>query len=573
MFIPIADDARLRFRATGCSDPPGQVGPNLVHAASSRGKPHTSASPGNAPPALRWYANLYLLAAMLAATGDAGAAVIKFDEFAATNINGAIAPNTYAQWGVTFDGTDDGSTWDGTSRGDPGGWGVEGTAGSVFSGHNGGSYSNRMVFDTAVRSFAIDISGTGGSTAGDTFTLEGWSNNALVESRSFTLDGVDQWQTAVLFSTVDEVRWSGNGAGFHPFAVDNARWTNTHTSRVLFDEYPAQNANGAVAQDYSALDLNITGSDDGSTWEGTTQGDPGGWSVEGSNGSVFSGHNGNSYADTFTFAADVKHVAVDVSRTGGSSAGDTVTLEGWNNGVMVESKTVALDAVDTWRTATLLETVDEVRVLGAGGSFHPFALDNLRWTTPDAGVILFDEFAADNSNGAIPLNRYIDWGVSFVGVDDGSTWDGQSRGDPGGWGTEGTNGSIFAGFNGGDYGLTLLFDGIIEEFMLDVARSGGSSTGDTFTLSGYLQGLLVDSITAELTNIDTWVPFLLAGAIDEVRLFGTGSGFHPFGIDNLNWIWVQRGNGSGNNVPTPGTLALLLGGLAGVWLRRQRSHN
>lgn len=568
MLNPAPRDTDDRHNKSDCARQVAQPGSSAISAAPGAGIAPTIIRLGKNLPALRLHARTCLFGAVIAATGAADAGVIKFDEFAAANTNGTIAANTYDQWGVTFDGTDDGSTWDGTSQGDPGGWGVEGTAGSVFSGSNGSSYSNRMVFDSAVRSFAIDVSGAGGSAVGDTFTLEGWSNGALVESRSFTLDGVDQWQTAVLFSTVDEVRWSGNGSGFHPFAVDNVRWTNTHTSRVLFDEYAAQNANGVIAQDYSALGVNITGTDDGSSWDGTSRGDPGGWGVEGSNGSVFAGHNGSGYSSVYTFANDVKHVAIDVSRAGGSSAGDTATLEGWHNGALVETKTVALDAVDTWRTVILLETVDEVRIQGAGVAFHPFALDNLRWTTPDVGVILFDEFAADNTNGTIPLNRYADWGVSFVGGNDGSSWDGLSRGDPGGWGLEGTNGSVFAGFNGGDYGLTLLFDGVIDEFMLDVARSGGSDAGDTFTLEGYLEGSLVDSMTAELTNINTWVPFLLAGAIDEVRLFGTGSGFHPFGIDNLNWIWVQRGDGGSNGVPAPGTLLLLLSGLAGLVRRR-----
>ena len=60
-----------------------------------------------------------------------------------------------------------------------------------------------------------------------------------------------------------------------------------------------------------------------------------------------------------------------------------------------------------------------------------------------AAVITFDEFAADDANGAIPAARYSSLGVTFVGTDDGSTWGGNSNGNPGNWGIEGTNGAIF----------------------------------------------------------------------------------------------------------------------------------
>ena len=62
-----------------------------------------------------------------------------------------------------------------------------------------------------------------------------------------------------------------------------------------------------------------------------------------------------------------KYVAVELSRTDGSSAGATVTLEGWKNGVLVETQLVPLDEIDRWKMAVLRSTVDEVRVIGNGG--------------------------------------------------------------------------------------------------------------------------------------------------------------------------------------------------------------
>ncbi len=177
------------------------------------------------------------------------------------------------------------------------------------------------------------------------------------------------------------------------------------------------------------------------------------------------------------------------------------------------------------------------------------------------GSINFEEFPADNDNGTIPPDRYAGIGVTFVGTDDSSTWAGNSNGDPGGWDLEGTNGPAFAGFNGASYGVTVLFDSDVSGFSLDVSRSSGSSDGDV-TVEGYNDGLLVDSMTVTLGDINIWSTLSLNGSIDEVVLFGTGSGFHPFGVDNLQWSagsdcpWDLNNDG----VVGPPDLAALLAG-------------
>ena len=44
----------------------------------------------------------------------------------------------------------------------------------------------------------------------------------------------------------------------------------------------------------------------------------------------------------------LRSFALDVSRTAGSAAGNTLTLEGWNAGALVETRTVTFDNVNTW---------------------------------------------------------------------------------------------------------------------------------------------------------------------------------------------------------------------------------
>ena len=180
-------------------------------------------------------------------------------------------------------------------------------------------------------------------------------------------------------------------------------------------------------------------------------------------------------------------------------------------------------------------------------------------------TITFDEFPADQAglpSGTLPATRYAFLGVTFMGTDDGSAWSGLSAGDPGNWGLEGTNGTNFSGYNGSSYSMKLLTStGAFSPFRLDVARSNGSSSSDTFTLQGYRHGVLVESTTVPLNIINMWKTVSLIMVADEVRWNGTGNDFHPYGIDNLNFTIV----------PEPSTLTLAAMGFIGLaWRLRRR---
>lgn len=151
--------------------------------------------------------------------------------------------------------------------------------------------------------------------------------------------------------------------------------------------------------------------------------------------------------------------------------------------------------------------------------------------------INFEEFPASNGVETFLTNEYFPThGVTFVTSDDGSIWGGNSNGNPGSWNLEGTNGPQFLGFNGNSYGADILFASDISGFMLDVSRSLGSESGDTFTLIGFNNGSQVDAVVITLLDINEWSTVGLNGSVDQVRLLGNGVAFHPFGVDNLRWV-------------------------------------
>ena len=172
---------------------------------------------------------LIRLAFALLAAGSAAAEQIDFDDVPPANANRDALSEEYAQLGVHFAATDDGSVWSGLSQGDPGGWGLEGTAGTAFVGFNGQSYALGASFDVPVREVAVDVAAAAGALPGDSVVMRGYRAGALVEEQSVVLGDVGAWSTVSLAEEVDEVEWIGIGSSpwypLHPFGLDNLRWT------------------------------------------------------------------------------------------------------------------------------------------------------------------------------------------------------------------------------------------------------------------------------------------------------------------------------------------------------------
>lgn len=161
------------------------------------------------------------------------AATITFDEFPANNSNSALT-NLYAPLGVTF-GTDNSGIWDGTSQGDPGNWGLEGSNSSAFLGNNGfnngSSYVSSINFSTLISNVSFDVSRSNGSNPGQELTASAYNGTTLLSSQSILLGAVNSW-TSMMFGIggISSLIITGSSTGFSPFGLDNLQFNNTLVS-------------------------------------------------------------------------------------------------------------------------------------------------------------------------------------------------------------------------------------------------------------------------------------------------------------------------------------------------------
>ncbi len=183
---------------------------------------------------------------------------------------------------------------------------------------------------------------------------------------------------------------------------------------ISFDENPPANSNApAPAEEYAPMGVHFVATDDGSVWNGLSGGDPGGWGLEGTNGTAFAGFNGASYGLRVVFDAPVRELSLDVARSLGSRLGDAFVLRGWRAGAMVEEVSVVLGNVNAWSTLALAEEVDELSWVGVGTGTrrHPFGIDNLRWSAEPKQI----DVAIDVRPGS-PRNRVNPFAQGVVAV-------------------------------------------------------------------------------------------------------------------------------------------------------------
>lgn len=147
---------------------------------------------------------------------------------------------------------------------------------------------------------------------------------------------------------------------------------------IQFDDaYATLSDEGDPATFYVPQGVTISGSYFGLVG-GTGNGDPGGWSLGGTNGSAFLGCNsGDSCSPTFNFSSPVSDISMDIGLSYGSSA--SFTVSSYLSNVLVGSATLGISdsstSTGTWKTFSLTGSADKVVISSVGAD--AYGVDNV----------------------------------------------------------------------------------------------------------------------------------------------------------------------------------------------------
>lgn len=162
--------------------------------------------------------------------------------------------------------------------------------------------------------------------------------------------------------------------------------TVANADTITFDEFPANNNNSPITTLYAALGVTFA-SDNSGTWGGLSNGDPGNWDLEGTNGPAFLGNNGvnnsNTYVTSIFFSSPMSNVSFDVSRSLGSSLGQTLTASAFAGSTLLGFISFSLGDINQW---TMISFgfgggIDSVILDGSQAGFSPYGVDNLQFTS------------------------------------------------------------------------------------------------------------------------------------------------------------------------------------------------
>jgi hypothetical protein len=186
------------------------------------------------------------------------------------------------------------------------------------------------------------------------------------------------------------------GAVVLPMGGAGAQATGTTT---IDFEIPTGGAGFIDANQYVAEGVTITGAF--GIVEGVSQGDPGGWGLEGTDGPQFLGQN-DPVAITVDFDTAISTFSIDCSRSGGSSPDQTMTVTGLDaTDAVVDTETVTVGEINTWSTLTLSGAgIVQVSLEGAGDGFSPWGCDRMIYG--DAAVVTTTTTSAPSTTTTAP---------------------------------------------------------------------------------------------------------------------------------------------------------------------------
>ena len=156
---------------------------------------------------------------------------------------------------------------------------------------------------------------------------------------------------------------------------------------ISFDEVAANNSNAAITSLYASQGVTF-GSDNSGIWGGQSQGDPGNWALEGSNGTAFLGNNGinngNAYVTSINFSSLMSNVSFDVSRSNGSTAGQSLVASAYQGGTLHSSRSIVLGGINSWTSVAFgIGSITSLIITGSATGFSPYGIDNLQFMRTD----------------------------------------------------------------------------------------------------------------------------------------------------------------------------------------------
>jgi hypothetical protein len=157
---------------------------------------------------------------------------------------------------------------------------------------------------------------------------------------------------------------------------------------ITFDEFPASNDNVALTNAYAGLGVTFDTRNSG-VWDGISNGDPGNWGVDGTNGPNFLGNNGlnngDSWAMSIFFTTPAQAVRFDFARTNGSTIGVSWAYFYDESNALLGSGSLVFAGINRWGSLALFGPgIARLDLVGSGGQSSYYAIDNLTFVTPDA---------------------------------------------------------------------------------------------------------------------------------------------------------------------------------------------